>query len=346
MTGRGVAVCLALLLSVLTVEAQQVKLRITSQAPSEHHLGKGLTQLKDEVERRTNGALTFEIFHNSSLYKDYQVLGAVSSGAIEMGLLATDQLVDKVPAIGFLQEPFVFNFNTLVRAATDPKRELRPLLDNAILTTTGIRVLMWLPFGAAVVVSNQQPALSPADISNRKVRVLGKTHGAFIKQCGGVPTLIPANDQVAAIRDGRVDMVMTALTSVTSRGLWKVTDTITRTEHATYEILGVINESVWQGLPDSQKAILADAAREVERKLRDQITEIEENDYRFVREKGMKINELTPDQTAEWRACSGPVLEDYMTSAGELGRRLMAAYGKLRLDPCCSAGPEGLFTRR
>jgi TRAP-type C4-dicarboxylate transport system substrate-binding protein len=176
--------------------------------------------------------------------------------------------------------------------------------------------------------------------------VLGKTHGAFILHCGGISTLIPASDQLAAIQDGRVDMLMTALTSVTARGIWKVTDTITRTEHATYEILGVINESVWQSLPDSQKAIVADAARKVERKLRHEITEIEDNDYRFAREKGMKVYELTPDQVAEWRACSGPVLEDFMMNAGDLGRRLMDAYAKLRLDPCCSAGPEGAFTRR
>src|SRR5262245_59985941 len=346
MTERGVAFFLVLLLWALTAEAQQVKLRITSQAPSDHHLGKGLTQLKEEVERRTQGTLAVEIFHNSSLYKDFQVLGAVSSGAIEMGLLATDQLEDKIPAMGFLQQPFVFNFNALVKAATDPEREMRPLLDKAILDTTGIRVLVWLPFGAAVVVSKQQPALSPSDISNRKVRVLGKTHGAFILHCGGISTLIPASDQLAAIQDGRVDMLMTALTSVTARGIWKVTDTITRTEHATYEILGVINESVWQSLPDSQKAIVADAARKVERKLRHEITEIEDNDYRFAREKGMKVFELTPDQVAEWRACSGPVLEDFMMNAGDLGRRLMDAYAKLRLDPCCSAGPEGAFTRR
>ena len=64
------------------------------------------------------------------------------------------------------------------------------------------------------------------------------------------------------------------------------------------------------------------------------------------REKGMKIYELTPDQVTEWRACSSPVLEAFMTDTGDLARHLMGAYGMLRTDPCCSSGPAGSFNRR
>ena len=302
MTLRSIAVCVALLLPALAAEAQQVKLRLTSQLPGSHHIGKGL--------------------------------------------LPADQLVEKVPAIAILQQPFVFNFSALVKAAADPDKEMRPLIDQAILQATGSRVLLWAPFGSTVMLSRQRPTLHPSDIANQKVRVLGKTHGAFIQQCGGVSAIIPAGDQIAAMQDGRADMLMTGVTGVPARHLWKVTDTITRTEHATLEMLVIVKESVWQSLTDRHRAILGEVAQKVDRKLHDDIAEIEETDYRFSREKGMTIHALTPDQVVEWRACSAPVIEDFMTNAGVLGNRLMDAYGKLRLDPCCSAGPEGAFTRR
>ena len=54
----------------------------------------------------------------------------------------------------------------------------------------------------------------------------------------------------------------------------------------------------------------------------------------------MKIVELLPDQVAEWRACSSDLVLGYMDSTADLGTRLMAAYGRLRTAPCCSAGPE------
>jgi hypothetical protein len=35
------------------------------------------------------------------------------------------------------------------------------------------------------------------------------------------------------------------------------------------------------------------------------------------------------------------MLADYMDRGGELASRLMAAYGRLRTDPCCSGGARG-----
>jgi C4-dicarboxylate-binding protein DctP len=335
-----------LLLGLCNAQAQQVKLRLTSQFPSTHHVGKGLVQFRDEVEQRTKGVLAIELFDNARLYKDDQVLGAVSSGAIEIGLINGELLAEKVPAIAILQQPFLFNFYAIVEAATDPDREMRPLIDKAILAATGNRVLMWLPFGSSGILSKQQPTLTPSAISKRKIRVSGKTQAAFIEQCGGVPVFVPAGDQVAAVQDGRVDMLMTGITGVPARHLWKVTDAMTRTEHTAIEALIIIQDAVWQRLSESHKVVMREAGRKLERQLRGQIAQIEDNDYRFAREKGMTIYELTPDQVVEWRACSAPVLEEFMANSGEWAHQLMLAYGKLRTDPCCSTGPQGEFTRR
>jgi hypothetical protein len=66
------------------------------------------------------------------------------------------------------------------------------------------------------------------------------------------------------------------------------------------------------------------------------------------RDEWLQIQHLTHDQVAEWRACSAEMLAEYMEANGELAQRLMAAYGKLRTDPCCTTGPgsEMAFTRR
>jgi hypothetical protein len=53
----------------------------------------------------------------------------------------------------------------------------------------------------------------------------------------------------------------------------------------------------------------------------------------------MRIVELSGDDVAAWRACSAPLLEEYMERAGRDGPKLFAAYGKLRTDPCCRDAP-------
>jgi hypothetical protein len=67
----------------------------------------------------------------------------------------------------------------------------------------------------------------------------------------------------------------------------------------------------------------------------------------FAKKRRINLRPLTPDQVADWRACSAGMLADYVEKNGEGAQKLMAAYAKLRLDPCCSAAPAvGDFTRR
>jgi C4-dicarboxylate-binding protein DctP len=337
---RGLVLA-CLLLAPFAAQAQQVKLRLTSQLPGAHFAGVKLTQFKDEVERRTDKTLTIEIFDDGRLYKDDQVIGAVSSGAIDMGFVISDRFADKIAAVSILQQPFLFNFEALVRTALSPDQETRRLLDKAILEAIGSRVLWWVPMGSTVIYSKGRSAISPAEISKLKIRVPGKATAAFVERCGGIPVLSNAGDQLSAMQEGRIDMTMTAPISVRERQLWKGADTITRTDHAVIEGTVIINEAVWQRLSESHKAIITEAARKVEQKLRDEIGRLEADAYRFARENGMKVYDLAPYQVAEWRACSAPVLDAFMAESGESGLQLMRAYGKLRTSPCCSAGPPG-----
>src|SRR5262245_27089604 len=116
------AVCLAL--APLVAQADQIKLRVTLQLPKASHIGRNLLQFKEEVERRTEGAVAIEVYDNSKLYKDDQVVDAVSSGAIEMGITNYNQFSKAVPAIDIIGQPFLLNFDALVRAATKPDGEV------------------------------------------------------------------------------------------------------------------------------------------------------------------------------------------------------------------------------
>ena len=158
--------------------------------------------------------------------------------------------------------------------------------------------------------------------------------------------LITAAKQYQALKDGTVDYIMTGITAVDTRKLWEVSDTIARTEHAAIELPIIVNEKVWQSLGARGQAIVLEAARTAERDLRERMADIEAKAYDFARSKGMAIEELTPNEVYEWRACSAPLLNDFMRDAGELGPRLMAAYGRLRVHRCCSAGPAGTFSMR
>jgi C4-dicarboxylate-binding protein DctP len=348
MRGWWLYVPVAFLLVASAAAAEEdVKLRISSQLPISSEIGKNLMQFKKEVEGKAGSAMAVEIFDAARLYKDSQILGAVSSGAVEIGIVPVPQFHKKVPAVEVFEQPFLFNFDALVRAATHPDGEIRALLDTAILRATGTRVLWWQSFGSGAIFSNGQDAKSPSAIRGRRVRVAGENMAAFTKYCGGFPVVISSSNLHQALREGGVDIAMTGVNTVIERSLWEVANTITRTDHFVLEFIVVINEKLWQSLNATRKAIISAAAKQAEQDLRQTMADIESKSYAFARSKGIKISELAPDDVAEWRACSADIVQDYLDAAGELGQKIMEAYGRLRTDPCCDRGPTtGTFSLR
>jgi C4-dicarboxylate-binding protein DctP len=328
--------------------AEPVTLKLSLQvATNNPQLGVSVVQFKEEVERESQKSVVVEIHDKGRLYIDDQVLGAIQSGAVEIGMAGINQISRKLPAAEIIEQPFLFNFEALTSAAADPDRELRQLLDKAILDTIGVRVLWWQTGGYHVLFGREGlDVADPERMKNKRVRVYSSSMAGMIERCGGTAQVISITKTLDALKEAAVDLAMSGVLSAETRRLWEGSDTITRTDIASMEWLIVMNERSWQALSNDQRAIIASAARRAERDIRNKSTQLEERSWQWARNKGMKIYELTPDQVAEWRACSAEVLDTYIRNGGELVRMLMAAYGKLREDPCCSAGPSGTFTRR
>jgi TRAP-type C4-dicarboxylate transport system substrate-binding protein len=322
--------------------AQQVKLKAALQVPiTELFFGRSLAEFKKEVEELTKNAVTIEIFDNGKPYNDTQILGAVTSGAMELGVVGFNQFGDKMPALGVLDQPFLFNFTALVNAAFAPGSELRSAIDKTLLDTMGVRVLWWQTIGNQLVFSKGYDVASPRRIKDKKVRAISETNAKFVKLCGGQPVTMPVAQMNDAMKTGTIDLAMSGTAAILSREMWKVSDTITRTDHSPLEYVLIITEKNWQALAPAHRAAITDVVKRLEPKLRERAVQSEREIYETAREKGMKIVELAPHQVAEWRACSSDVLVNYMETSGEVGSRLMASYGRLRMQPCCSAAPGG-----
>lgn len=339
----------AFLLPWLTgAQAEPIKLRAALQlSVRDPFLGVPLKDFKDEVEKRTANSLVIDILDNGVPFPDGQIVGAVSAGNVELGVAGFHEVANKLPAIDILQQPFLFNFDALVRAATKPDSQLRRLIDAAVLEGLGARILWWQPNGTQVVFSKGKDVADPAQLKNQKVRIFGDTMSKMVALCGGVPMLVTSPKIHDSLKTGSLDMAMGALSLLPNRALWEVSDTITKTSHAPIEFVLIVNEKTWEALSPAHRETLQSVARSFETPLRERFAKVEADTYELARQKGMTIRELTPDETADWRVCSANVLDDYMRTSADLGTQLMAAYGKLRTDACCSSAPNSPgFNRR
>ncbi len=327
-------------LAIAPVHAEPLKLRFPLQFPITDPLqGKSIADFKVAVERETGNAITIEVLDKGQLNIDYQALDAVKSGTAEMGVAGLNQVTKVIPAASIMEQPFLFNFEALVRAATGPDSEMRQLIDDAILRSMGVRVLWWQTIGPQVFYTKDGDLRNPDRLKGLKTRVNSDTMAGLVTYCGGLPLEVPASKIRDTLKDGTLDGSMIGIGAAKTLGLWEVTHAVTRTEHATIEFLVLINENNWRQLSEEQQRIVINEARTVERRARERAALLETAGYEFARSKGMRIYELTPTDVADWRACSADVFTNYLEQAGELTSKLMAAYARLRQQPCCSAGP-------
>jgi C4-dicarboxylate-binding protein DctP len=337
----------SLLLLAPAAPAQQIRLKTNLQFPIDNPtFGAGLARLKEEVERSTENAVILEIFDKSQLFSSDQVVDAVASGAIDLGIASSQQFSFRAPLVGILDQPFVFNFQALIDAVAKPGSEIRKLIDDAILSEIGVRVLWWQSIGNNVLFSKGDVA-DPALLKGKRVATPSKRTGEFAAWCGGVPVALTIEKFQGGLRDGTLDMAVVGLSALRNLGLWKVTDTVTFTLHSPVEFLLIVNEKKWQTLSPAHREAIAQAARRVESGFDALRVKTDAAMHGLAASKNVKLKALTADQVADWRACSAGMLADFMERNGEAADKLMAAYSKLRTDPCCSSMPgEDVFTRR
>lgn len=298
-------------------------LKVTLQLPLTHHLGVNLVDFKEEVEKTSKGDIKIQIFPAAQLYQDKEVHSAVSSGAIEMGVISLTQLAGTIPAVDVFYVPFLFPNNDKVEKATAPGSSVRTLLDDAIIKT-GARPLWWQAYGGVALLSKDKPIKLPEDMEGMKVRVFGKTLGEFAKAVGAAPTVMAGSEQFLAYQRGTVDAGMTGVTAVGPRKLYQVMNHLTLTNHADIEFLTIINEKVWQGLSDGERTVLQNAAVKVEKQLRDKIQTLETEAIADAK-KEMDVIELSPADIKKWQKATLPVVDSFIEGAGPLGKQVIDA---------------------
>jgi C4-dicarboxylate-binding protein DctP len=315
--------CLALM---GTAASAQEKMRISLQLPLTSHLGENLVLFEQEVEKRTDGAIDVEIYDSATLYKDKEVPAAVGSGAIEAGVASLTRYVGDAPVVDVFYMPFLFNTEDKVRAAVAEGSPVREVLE-AEIAKTGGQVLYWQAYGGAILLSQEEPIRTPADMKGKKARVFGKTLGDFVTAAGGAPTLISGSEQYLAYQRGTVDVGMTGVSGVKSRKLWEVMDTITKTNHANIEFVVVVNSDWWAGLDPEIQGHIQAAAKVAQDDVRDRMSQIEAEAYAAAEENGMTIVELTDAELAEWQAVAQPVYDSYLEATGDTGKKILDALG-------------------
>lgn len=259
---------LSLGFSAAAVAAPKV-IKISHQFPSgegpdadfRHRL---TVKFAQEVEKRTNGELKFEIYPSSSLVKPTSQFSAMQTGALDMTLLPLAYEGGKIPEVNLgLMPALVTSYEQGLRWKTAPiGKELTRIVDQK-----GAKIVTWI-WQAGGVASKTKPILNPADVSGLKVRGGSKEMDMMMKGAGASVTNVPSSEIYNAMQTGVLDAAVTSSTSLLSFRLHEVSKHVTTARKNTFwymfEPLLMAN-STYNSLTPAQQNIVMEVGASLEK---------------------------------------------------------------------------------
>jgi TRAP-type C4-dicarboxylate transport system substrate-binding protein len=176
-----------------------------------------------EVEKRTKGALKFEIYPSSSLMKSVPQFKAVSTGGLDMSLYPLAYAGGEVPETNITLMPaLITSYEQGLRWKDAPiGKELTRILDEK-----NVKIVTWI-WQAGGIAAKSKNVLVPDDVKGMKVRGGSREMDLMIKAAGGAVTNVPSNEIYSAMQSGVLDAALTSSTSLISFRLYETSNFLT-----------------------------------------------------------------------------------------------------------------------
>lgn len=216
------------------------------------------------VEDRTEGRVKVDVFPNSQLGGAQELVDGVRSGAIPLAHHEFGSLATVMPDMAAFAAPFLYRDGRHAMAATDPeKSEVMKDISGQMIEEANIRIIGRLYRGARQMTANM-PVYSPTDLKDKRFRgVPMQLWTTMINGMGAVPTPVEVAELPTALMTGMVIGQENPLTMINANKLYEVQTHVMLTGHMQNVLPVFINETVWQSIPEQDRAIVAEVAAEV-----------------------------------------------------------------------------------
>lgn len=320
-TGRrhAIAVAAATLAALAwSAHAQPAKitLRAADSLPTTHIFSVGFQAWMKRVTELTNGQVQFQHFPNEQLGKRKDMFDIARNGTADITYILPVDQPGQLARSTVMELPGI---SSLSACGTPVLWKVLQASANDEYLPNGIRPIMALYVGGYEIFSNKNIRV-PADLKGMKIRSAGGVQDVTVKALGSIPIPIASPEVYEAVQRKTLDGVLFPWTGVKPYKMHEVTKNATfGASLGATALTYVINEKAYQKLPQNVRDAMAKAAEEVmprttaeqDKTLTDVVAEM--------KKVGMKVNELTPAERADWARALGDVEKNWMDAATKNG---------------------------
>ena len=309
--------------------AQERVIKFGVAGPDTHPAAAGMKKFADAVATQSGGKMKVNLFFNSALGGDQQVLSAIKGGTVEMSVMNSGILASEAKELAIFDFPFLFANEKESDAIVDGPvgKKMHKLLEEK-----GIVGLAYWELGYRHITNSKRPLNTVADIEGLKLRVIpNPINVAWVKALGANPTPMPFPEVYGGLEQKAIDGQENPIGVIASNKFWEVQKHIALTNHQYNPQSVIFSKKVWDSLTAAEKKILDDAAHEAAKGQREAARAAVAANLDLLKKNGMAVTTFPPAEIAKLREKMKPVIAQFSANVGEATvNEMMAELAKLR----------------
>jgi C4-dicarboxylate-binding protein DctP len=279
-----------------------------------HPKGIAASLLQKRVNEEMDGKACMEVFPNSTLYNDDQVLEAMLQGDVQLAAPSLSKFEQFTKQFRIFDLPFMFKNISAVDEFQNSDT------GQAMKESMVRRGLLGLGFwhNGMKQMSANKPLLTPADAKGLKFRVQNSdVLKAQMAAMGASPQPMAFSEVYGALQTGVVDGQENTWSNIYGQKFFEVQDGTTETNHGIIDYMVVTGTDWWDSLPEDVRTQLGTIIAEVTTERNAAVGEVDGQARQAILDAGGVIRELSLEQREEWVTAMKPVWEQFKGDVGQ-----------------------------
>ena len=279
-----------------------------------HPKGIAASLLESRVNEEMNGKACMEVYPNSTLYNDDQVLEAMLQGDVQLAAPSLSKFETFTKQFRLFDLPFMFKNIEAVDAfqASDAGAAMKDSMQKR-----GLQGLAFWHNGMKQLSANK-PLIEPSDANGLKFRVQpSEVLVAQMEAIGGSPQKMAFSEVYGALQQGVVDGQENTWSNIYGQKFFEVQDGTTETNHGALDYLVVASVDWLDSLDADVRDQFLTIMEEVTTERNAAVGEVDKEARQAVLDAGGEIRELTPEQRQKWVDAMKPVWDQFTDDVGQ-----------------------------
>lgn len=279
-----------------------------------HPKGIAASLLQERVNAQMDGTMCMEVFPNSTLYTDEQVVEAILQGDVQLAAPSLSLFESITKSYRLFDLPFMFK-NIEAVDAFQSSEAGQAMKDN--MQRRGLQGLHFWHNGMKQISANK-PLVSPADAKGLKFRVQpSDVLVAQMEALGASPQPMAFSEVYGALQTGVVDGQENTWSNIYGQKFFEVQDGITETNHGVLDYLVVASVDFLDSLDADVRDQFLSILEEVSVERNAAVGEVDNTARQSILDAGGTIVELTDAQRQEWLEVMKPVWTQFAEEVGQ-----------------------------